>query len=211
MYRVRDPAHRCQALKIYRAQALASGASWHARLRQLRRVQGAGPGASVRLVYRQRAWQGVLLPYVPGESLSGLLASRVEGSLPLHEARLAFLAILRSLERLHERGAYHGDLHEGNIMLSRCGTGFRAAFIDPLPQPGAVSALQERDLVEAVRVFAWMLGGTASYAGQPCWVRRILGGLQGRRILARHASVTELLASVRRGSSARAGPGLSRR
>lgn len=96
-------------------------------------------------------------------------------------------------------------------MLTRCGSGFRAAFIDPLPQPGAVSALQERDLVEAVRVFAWMLGGMTRYATQPPWVRHILAGLQSRRILSRHASMTELLASVHRGSSARAGPGLSRR
>ena len=198
VYRVRDSRHRSHVLKVYRRQALASGMSWRTRLRHLRRVHGFGSGASLRLVHRCQAWQGVLLPYQPGESLCSMLAVRRNGALSLREARLAFLAILRALARLHERGAYHGDLHEGNILLVRCGLGYRASFIDPLPQPGAVRALQERDLVEAVRVFAWMLGGRARYSRHPAWVRQILCGLQSRRILARHRSVTELFDAAQR-------------
>ena len=205
VYRVRDPARRACVLKLFRQRAFASRSDLQQRLRHLRRVQAStgSSSVSIQLVHRQDAWQAVLLPYQPGESLHAILARRPSGRLPLREAAKAFQAILRELVRLHGRGAYHGDLHEGNVLLARCGRGQRAHFIDPMPQVGARVALQENDLVEAVRLFSWMLGGAPAYASHPAWVRSIIRGSKARAILAHHPRVTDLLAAVRAGMQGR--------
>lgn len=205
VYRVRGLGTRQRrVLKCYRRRpglkpAIAS------RVQYLRKLHGcsAVPNleSQVRLIQGRREWPALLLQYSPGVSLADLHARRPSGRLPLAQARPILLAILRALERLHALGSYHGDLHEGNVLVARCGRGLRAHLVDPYPQAGAVCALQAADLVESVRVFGRLLGGGASYASHPRWVREVLRGSQARRILDRFASVTELLQFVQKGAA----------
>lgn len=207
VYRVRGLGTRQRrVLKCYRRRpglkpAIAS------RVHYLRKLRGctAVPNleSQVRLVQGRREWPALLLQYAPGVCLTDLHARRPSGRLPLAEARPILLATLRALERLHLRGSYHGDLHEGNILIARCGRGLRAHLVDPFPQAGPVCALQAADLVESVRVFGRLLGGGATYAYHPRWVREVLRGMQAQRILNRFESVTELLQAVRKGASSR--------
>ena len=203
VYRVRGVGTRQRrVLKCYRRRpglrpALAS------RVRYLRKLHGCNVvprlESQVRLVQGRREWPALLLQYAPGVSLAEMHKRRPSGRLPLAEARPVFLAMLRALECLHARGSYHGDLHEGNIVVAPCGRGLRAHLVDPYPQAGVVCALQAADLVESVRIFGRLLGGGASYSSHPRWVREVLRGSQARRILDRFDSVTELLQFVRKG------------
>jgi serine/threonine protein kinase len=206
VYRVRGLGTRQRrVLKCYRRRpglmpAIAS------RVKYLRQLHGCTSvpnlESQVRLIQGRREWPALLLQYAPGVCLTELHARRPSGRLPLADARPVFLALLRALECLHMRGSYHGDLHEGNILIARCGRGLRAHLVDPFPQAGAVRSLQASDLVESVRVFGRLLGGGASYASHPRWVREVLRGSQSRRILDRFESVTELLRFVRKGAAA---------
>jgi serine/threonine protein kinase len=206
VYRVRGLGTRQRrVLKCYRRRpglkpAIAS------RVQYLRKLQGCTSvpnlESQVRLIQGRREWPALLLQYAPGVCLAELHARRPSGRLPLDQARPIFLATLRALEGLHLRGSYHGDFHEGNILVARCGRGLRAHLVDPYPQAGAVCALQAADLVESVRVFGRLLGGGASYSGHPRWVCEVLRGSQARRILTRFASVTELLQIVQEGAAA---------
>lgn len=206
VYRVRGMGTRQRrVLKCYRRRpglkpAIAS------RVRYLRKLHGCSAvpklESQVKLVQGRREWPALLLQYAPGVSLAEMHARRPSGRLPLAQARAILLATLRALVRLHALGSYHGDLHEGNILVARCGRGLRAHLVDPFPQPGAVCALQAADLVESVRMFGRLLGGGASYPSHPRWVREVLRGSQARRILARFESVTELLQFVQKGAAA---------
>jgi serine/threonine protein kinase len=206
VYRVRGLGTRQRrVLKCYRRRpglkpAIAS------RVKYLRKLRGctAVPNleSQVRLIQGRREWPALLLQYAPGVCLSELHARRPSGRLPLAEARPIMLAILRALDRLHTRGSYHGDLHEGNVLIAPCGRGIRAHLVDPYPQAGAVCSLQAADLVESVRVFGRLLGGGASYSSHPRWIREVLRGSQARRILDRFASVTDLLQFVQKGAAA---------
>ena len=205
-YKVRGIGTRQRrVLKCYRRRpglkpAIAS------RVKYLRKLRGctAVPDleSQVRLIQGHREWPALLLQYAPGVCLSELHARRLSGRLPLAEARFILLAILRALECLHARGSYHGDLHEGNVLIAPSGRGIRAHLVDPYPQAGVVRALQAADLVESVRVFGRLLGGGAFYSCHPLWVREVVRGSQARRILDRFASVTELLWFIQKGATA---------
>jgi serine/threonine protein kinase len=206
VYRVRGLGTRQRrVLKCYRRRPGLKPAI-DSRVKYLRRLKGctAVPNleSQVRLIQGRREWPALLLQYAPGVCLTELHARRTSGRLPLAEARLVFLAILRALQRLHARGSYHGDLHEGNVLIAPSGRGIRAHLVDPYPQAGAVCSLQAADLVESVRVFGRLLGGGASYSSHPRWVREVVRGSQAQRILDRFESVTELLRFVQKGAAA---------
>lgn len=201
-YRVRGAGSRKRrVLKCYRRRpGLAPALALRVRHRRSMRGCTVVPPleSELRLVMGQREWPAWVLRYAPGESLLAIHGRHPSGRIPLDRARSLLLAVLRSLAQLHARGSYHGDLHEGNILISRCGRGIRAHLVDPFPQSGCVQALQDADLVQLVRMFSSLLGGAAAYAQHPGWIREILRGGQARRILARFPNVTELQRFVQR-------------
>lgn len=212
VYRVRRGRRR-QVLKCYRRRPGVQE-SVEEQVRHLGELRGCSSVPALehrfQLVQRSAEWPSVVLTYLPGISLAQWHAQQSSSTRGVHTQRLVFLALLKALKRLHDRGSYHGDLHDENVLISRRGRGFQVSLIDPFPQEGPVQALQEQDLVDAVRLFGWLLGGAQAYATHPAWVRRILAGLQARHILARYASVTDLLAQLRQGSSGVEGSGPQR-
>jgi len=106
-------------------------------------------------------------------------------------------AILRGLDQLHARGAYHGDLHTGNIILQRVGKGFRAHFVDPFPQAGSIDRLQQDDLVEVVRIVDDLLAA-APAAALPAWARGMTANRRRDRILRCYSTVGEFLRDFER-------------
>lgn len=202
VYRVRAKAGRgTRVLKCYRKRP-GVGAEVAKRVRHLQGLQGcqAVPGLErqVRLVHGREEWPALLLQYAPGTSLLQLLRRRPSRRLNRPEAVAVMRAVVRALGSLHDRGSYHGDLHEGNILVRRCGRGLRAHLVDPFPHRGSVAYHQRCDVVEAVRTFYYLLGGAAAYSRQPAWVKDICRGLRSELVLRQTPDAHALLRKLER-------------
>jgi eukaryotic-like serine/threonine-protein kinase len=98
----------------------------------------------------------LVLEYVPGESLAGMLA---HGPLPETRARAIALDVTDALESAHEQGIVHRDVKPGNIVITPRG---RAKVLDfGLARflPGAVKLRQQSTTLS----IASGLAGTVPY------------------------------------------------
>ena len=116
--------------------------------------------------------------YIEGELL-GAYVRRQPGKRLLHFQAVHLLhALAAGIECIHAMGEYHGDLHEDNIIVQRCGLGFDLKLID-LYHWGTPSAANIRnDVVMLIRLFYDVLGGQKYYAKQPPEIKAICCGLK---------------------------------
>lgn len=73
---------------------------------------------------------GLVMDYVPGQSLDVVLRRRKPELLPLSMVRDVFLQVLAGLGYVHARGVVHRDLKPSNIMVEETGRGLRARVLD---------------------------------------------------------------------------------
>jgi hypothetical protein len=96
------------------------------------------------------------------------------------------------LENVHAMGEYHSDVHSENILLRPRGVSFELKLIDFYEWGKPTRAKKQQDIVDAVRVFAEILGGRKHYSKLPDEAKQICRGLQPTRILQRFPSITAL-------------------
>jgi len=130
--------------------------------------------------------------YVEGELLHRLAGVGRGARLPVFEALVLLRELAAGLAEIHERREYHGDLHAGNIIVSRRGVHFNVKLVD-LHDHGRSSAWNIRsDVVDLVRVFYDVLGGRARYASMPPEIKAICCGLRRDLIEARFPTAVKL-------------------
>lgn len=157
----------------------------------------AKPSASaMRLVQGRRSWPAVLLDYCPGFNLDHWFAVFQKHPPAARQVVAIGHAVLKRLSDLHARGAYHGDLHTGNIVAQRRGLGYSAYFVDPFPQAGPIRGLQQDDLVDAVRLFDDLLQLAA--APVPGELRALSCGRRRDRIARCYPTVEDFLQDFKR-------------
>ncbi len=130
--------------------------------------------------------------YVEGELLDRFAERRRGKRLPIFEALVLLRETAAGLAEIHERREYHGDLHAGNIIVSRHGVRFDVKLVD-LHDHGRSSAWNIRsDVVDLVRVFYDVLGGKKHYSAMPPEIKAICCGLRRDLIMKKFPTAVKL-------------------
>ena len=145
-----------------------------------------------RLTFKGQPIDYVVADLAPGEILSAFLRRRPGRRFQAFEALHLLHAIASGIEPIHDRGEYHGDLHDDNILVERSGLGFRIKTVDffDLGRPTKEKILQ--DVVDIIHLFHGAVGGARFYAKQPPMVKDICRGLKATLIRERFRTAGDL-------------------
>jgi len=130
--------------------------------------------------------------FVEGQRLSQLPKDRHGRQLTPFEGLHLLHALACGLETVHEVGLYHGDLHSDNVLVQRVGLRFDLKIFDFFHRGRPGRWAQRDDVIDAVKLFHEVLGGTRTYSRHPAYVREICRGLKHSLILERFPTATAL-------------------
>ena len=99
-----------------------------------------------------------------------------------------------SLEPVHQRREYHGDLHAWNILIRRRGIGFQVKVIDFFDLGRPTLRKISDDVVDLAHLLYQLVGGRRTYTRQAPIVKQICLGLHASRIRSRFPNAGELRA-----------------
>lgn len=137
----------------------------------------------------QLRWRGLevsvlISEYVEGTLLEDYIAAQPQSRMPLFEALHVLHGLAAGVEKIHDLREYHGDLHEGNVLVKRRGIGFELKLVDFHDRGRAALKNIRADVVDLVRTFCTCLGGRGAYPGMPPLARGIIRNLR-RDLIAR--------------------------
>ena len=122
--------------------------------------------------------------YVDGELLCDFIErQRGQRLLPFEAMHLTY-ALACGLEGVHNVKEYHGDLHEGNVLVNRRGVFFDVKVLDFYHWGAPTKAHLRDDVADLVRMLYDAVGGKRRYATQPNEIKSICRGLR-RDLIAR--------------------------
>lgn len=130
--------------------------------------------------------------FVEGELLPQFLKAQPGQRLPTFEALHLLHALALALEPIHAQREYHGDLHGGNVLVSRRGLGFDVRLIDLYRQDQTKGQSIRDDVWDIIRMFYDALGGSRFYSRQPAQVKGICLGLRRQPIQQRFRHAGQL-------------------
>jgi tRNA A-37 threonylcarbamoyl transferase component Bud32 len=122
--------------------------------------------------------------YVDGEILRDFIARQRGRRLPPFEALHLVHALARGLEEIHRVKEYHGDLHDGNVLVRRRGVFFDVKILDFYHWGAATASHIRDDVADLIRILYDAVGGRERYASQPAEIKSICRGLR-RDLIAR--------------------------
>ena len=120
---------------------------------------------------------------VEGELLAELVARQPFKRMHPFEALHLLHAVVSGLEEIHDAREYHGDLHDGNVLVARDGIFFHVKLVDFYPRGRPSAALIRDDVVGAVRLLYDAVGGRRYYALQPPEIKAVCLGLRSDLIM----------------------------
>lgn len=116
--------------------------------------------------------------YVEGILLANLIALQRGKRMTAFKALHVTYALAKGLEDIHRAREYHGDLHEGNVIVNRQGIFFEVKLVD-FYHWGAFTAVHRReDVVNLIRILYEAVGGRKHYANQPPVIKQICRGMR---------------------------------
>lgn len=116
--------------------------------------------------------------YVDGEILREFVRRQPGGRLRPFEALHLLYALACGLEEIHRVKEYHGDLHDGNVLVKRRGIFFDLKLLDFYHWGAPTRAHIREDVADLVRLLYDSVGGQARYAAQPPQIKAICRGLR---------------------------------
>lgn len=130
--------------------------------------------------------------FVDGLLLDQYVRARRGRRLPVFEALHILHGLASGLEEVHARREYHGDLHEGNVLIQRRGVHLDLKLVDlhDLGRPTRLNIAD--DVVDLVKLFGDMLGGQKHYAALPPEVKYIIAARRAPTIRRRFPTATAL-------------------
>src|SRR5436305_4309010 len=134
----------------------------------------------------------VISELVEGEKLSEFLNRQPRHRLSAFEALHVLYLLSKGIAPIHERGEYHGDIHDDNIMIRRQGIGFEVKLLDFFDLGKPTKSKIHKDVLNLVEVFHALVGGRRRYAEQPKVVKTIIRGLKDTLILQRFQSAGDI-------------------
>lgn len=116
--------------------------------------------------------------YVEGELLSRFIARQPGKRLHPYEALHLTYALARGLEQIHKVREYHGDLHDGNVLVGKAGIFYDVKLVDFFHWGSPTPAHIREDVIDLVRLLYDAVGGRKRYASQPPEIKAICRGLR---------------------------------
>lgn len=116
--------------------------------------------------------------FVEGELLVDYVRRQPRRRLHPYEALHLIYAVARGLEEIHAAREYHGDIHDGNVLVKRQGIFWDVKLVDFYNWGRTTAAHYRDDVIFLVRMLYDILGGREAYAGQPAIVKHICRGLR---------------------------------
>ncbi|MEQ8745809.1 protein kinase [Pyruvatibacter sp.] len=116
--------------------------------------------------------------YVEGEILADMLARQPRGRMHHFEAMHLLHTLASGVEQIHRQREYHGDLHDGNVMVARRGVFFDVKLVDFYHWGRPSAANIRHDVVCLVRILYDAVGGRDAYAKQPQEIKDICKGMR---------------------------------
>ncbi|REJ81105.1 MAG: serine/threonine protein kinase [Acidobacteria bacterium] len=128
-----------------------------------------------------------------GRPLSSLPRDRRGAQMERFEALHLLHRLAQGLEAMHAAGLYHGDLHDGNVLVERRGIRFELRLFDFFNRGRTTRDAQQGDVIDAVRLLYDCLGGVRTYRSQPEHIRTICCGLKHTLIRRRFPTARHLV------------------
>ena len=135
----------------------------------------------------------VLSELVQGEILEDFIKRQRGRRLPTFEALHLLRAVARGVAQIHQRGEYHGDLHDRNVLVRRRGVHFEIKLLDLFSDKASTRTRQRDDVVDLATLLRDMVGGRKRYALQPPEIKAICRGLKRTLILDRFRTSADLV------------------
>jgi serine/threonine protein kinase len=185
-----------RAAKLFFPQRNRGDRAARAFARKLHRLQGC-PSVVQYIGYEQVFLDGqmitlLLSEYVQGGALYNFLKQQPKKRLEVFDALHLLREMADALATVHQRGEYHGDLHEENVIVERYGLGFNVKLLDPMRLGRRRQDYVHDDLVDLVHLYVEALGGKERYLKLPEDRRGIVGSARRDRVLARYRSAAAL-------------------
>jgi hypothetical protein len=129
---------------------------------------------------------------VEGELLADFVARQPGQRLAPFVALHLIYPLVVGLEQIHHAGEYHGDIHDGNVMVRQRGIRFVLKLVDFYNWKTPATAQRREDVFQVVRVLYDILGGRRWYSRQPAEIKRICCGLRRDLLRRRFPTVRHL-------------------
>lgn len=130
------------------------------------------------ITFRNQPITCLISEFVDGDMLSDFVARQPGKRLSVYEGLHLLHAIASGMDCIHRHREYHGDLHDGNVMIKRRGLEFDIKILDLFYMTSAKSELIQTDVNDMVRIFYDCIGGAKHYAKHPPQVKDICNGLK---------------------------------
>jgi len=147
---------------------------------------------------QEKVWFGPVVvtmlvsDFVEGEPLGGFLARQPGRRLGVFEGLHLLHALAVGIEPIHNAREYHGDIHNGNVVIKQFGIGYELKLVDMFHWgPSRPNNIHD-DVCDMVRVFYDAVGGAQFYKKHPPQVRDICNGLRRSLILRKFRSAGQL-------------------
>jgi serine/threonine protein kinase len=114
--------------------------------------------------------------YIQGEPLSDFLDAQPRKRLSPFEALHLLHALASGIEQIHYLGEYHGDIHPGNILVSRRGLAFDLYLLDFFDLGRSTQEKIQYDVYDMINVLFELIGGADGYARCGDEIRQIVCG-----------------------------------
>lgn len=145
-----------------------------------------------QIIFKRTPITVLISEYVEGEKLSEFLNRQRGKRLSPFEAVHMLHALACGIEQIHQCREYHGDLHTDNIIVNHIGLGFDLKLIDFYHWPSQKAESIQSDIIDVVRVFYDVLGGSRYYSKQDKLIKNICCGLKSSLILKKFPTASRL-------------------
>jgi tRNA A-37 threonylcarbamoyl transferase component Bud32 len=130
--------------------------------------------------------------FMHGEVLASYVKSQPRGRLSPFEALHLLHALAAGVEQIHCLGEYHGDIHAGNIIVSRRGLGFEVCLLDFFDLGRSTQDKIQGDVFDMITVLYDVIGGPEAYMRCGDTVRQIILGRKHSLIRQRFRNAGQL-------------------
>lgn len=130
--------------------------------------------------------------FIHGEGLASFLQKQRGKRLTSFEALHLVHALAAGIEQIHFQGEYHGDIHAGNILVSRRGLGFDVHLLDFFDLGRSTQDKIQGDVYDMITVLFELIGGPEAYRRSGEEIRQIILGRKHSLIRQRFKNAGQL-------------------
>jgi serine/threonine protein kinase len=197
VYRVRErPTGIRRAMKLFFPQRNRGNATVRRYAKMLERLRGVHIVIQYlhteTIDFQSRRVTCLISELVEGRPLGEFIRRRPGGRLQPFEALCLAHELAGGLEGIHMARGYHGDLHDGNVLVRRQGIYFRPRVFDFYNHGRTKRSYMQMDVLDVIRLVYDAVGGKRHYQSQPETIKNLCCGLRNDLVRRRFPTATHL-------------------